>query len=210
MVMLEDDISADLDVAMSVRRDNIPGKRTPDGILTRLANTALGRILKEIETRADPQTIDFGFMLLTLSENAVTGISKAIELTARKARQDGKSHDITVPLSEAATGLTVHCNNDPFSLAVARLRGHCEMRKYTQKADTWFGICLHPVDASLRFGLTLDYEWKPSVKLDAIKRNLPKPENFANVIGSEKKRKIGRNDPCPCGSGLKYKKCCLN
>ena len=23
------------------------------------------------------------------------------------------------------------------------------------------------------------------------------------------KKKIGRNDLCPCGSGLKYKKCCL-
>ena len=23
-------------------------------------------------------------------------------------------------------------------------------------------------------------------------------------------RKVGRNDPCPCGSGKKYKKCCLN
>ena len=23
-----------------------------------------------------------------------------------------------------------------------------------------------------------------------------------------KERKVGRNDPCPCGSGLKYKKCC--
>jgi yecA family protein len=22
--------------------------------------------------------------------------------------------------------------------------------------------------------------------------------------------KVGRNDPCPCGSGSKYKKCCLN
>ena len=22
--------------------------------------------------------------------------------------------------------------------------------------------------------------------------------------------KIGRNQPCPCGSGKKYKKCCLN
>jgi hypothetical protein len=22
--------------------------------------------------------------------------------------------------------------------------------------------------------------------------------------------KVGRNDPCPCGSGRKYKKCCLN
>lgn len=25
-----------------------------------------------------------------------------------------------------------------------------------------------------------------------------------------KAKKIGRNDPCPCGSGKKYKKCCLN
>ena len=23
-------------------------------------------------------------------------------------------------------------------------------------------------------------------------------------------KKIGRNDPCPCGSGKKYKQCCLN
>jgi preprotein translocase subunit SecA len=24
----------------------------------------------------------------------------------------------------------------------------------------------------------------------------------------KKDRKVGRNDPCPCGSGKKYKKCC--
>jgi preprotein translocase subunit SecA len=23
-------------------------------------------------------------------------------------------------------------------------------------------------------------------------------------------KKVARNDPCPCGSGKKYKKCCLN
>ena len=28
------------------------------------------------------------------------------------------------------------------------------------------------------------------------------------VVRSEPK--VGRNDPCPCGSGLKYKKCCLD
>jgi uncharacterized protein YecA (UPF0149 family) len=22
------------------------------------------------------------------------------------------------------------------------------------------------------------------------------------------RKKVGRNDPCPCGSGKKYKKCC--
>ncbi|MGI6728301.1 MAG: YecA family protein [Anaerovoracaceae bacterium] len=37
-------------------------------------------------------------------------------------------------------------------------------------------------------------------------------EKFSVVEGShkgKKKKKIGRNDPCPCGSGKKYKKCCL-
>ena len=32
-----------------------------------------------------------------------------------------------------------------------------------------------------------------------------------NIITETVKRdgeKIGRNDPCPCGSGKKYKKCC--
>ena len=26
----------------------------------------------------------------------------------------------------------------------------------------------------------------------------------------KKKIKVGRNDPCPCGSGKKYKNCCLD
>jgi uncharacterized protein YecA (UPF0149 family) len=23
-------------------------------------------------------------------------------------------------------------------------------------------------------------------------------------------KQVGRNDPCPCGSGKKFKKCCMN
>jgi methionyl aminopeptidase len=29
------------------------------------------------------------------------------------------------------------------------------------------------------------------------------------MLMENNKLKVGRNDPCPCGSGLKYKKCCL-
>ena len=29
------------------------------------------------------------------------------------------------------------------------------------------------------------------------------------LAGPIKSQKIGRNDPCPCGSGKKYKKCCM-
>jgi uncharacterized protein YecA (UPF0149 family) len=35
---------------------------------------------------------------------------------------------------------------------------------------------------------------------------------FSELLQKEKvaiaASKVGRNDPCPCGSGLKYKKCC--
>lgn len=51
-----------------------------------------------------------------------------------------------------------------------------------------------------------------------------KAASVENIVGAEqmptvrftkprpvvKDHKIGRNDPCPCGSGLKYKKCCFN
>ena len=32
----------------------------------------------------------------------------------------------------------------------------------------------------------------------------------SSIKEERKKSKIGRNDPCPCGSGKKYKNCCLN
>jgi len=35
-----------------------------------------------------------------------------------------------------------------------------------------------------------------------------RPRKTRTVI-RENNKKIGRNDPCPCGSGKKYKNCCL-
>ena len=35
-------------------------------------------------------------------------------------------------------------------------------------------------------------------------------KNRPGVTKKEKALKIGRNDPCPCGSGLKFKKCCFS
>jgi hypothetical protein len=34
------------------------------------------------------------------------------------------------------------------------------------------------------------------------------PQAMSNVIDLNTRRKVGRNDPCPCGSGKKHKKCC--
>jgi hypothetical protein len=39
---------------------------------------------------------------------------------------------------------------------------------------------------------------------------LPEESQHLPPARHNNKKKIGRNDPCPCGSGKKYKKCCLN
>jgi hypothetical protein len=44
----------------------------------------------------------------------------------------------------------------------------------------------------------LSGNWSPQPAVDRIPRN-----------ASPGRAKVGRNDPCPCGSGKKYKKCCL-
>jgi uncharacterized protein YchJ len=36
----------------------------------------------------------------------------------------------------------------------------------------------------------------------------PLPETELPIADTKHKKKVGRNDPCPCGSGKKYKKCC--
>lgn len=37
-----------------------------------------------------------------------------------------------------------------------------------------------------------------------------KPFSTSNIVPFTREAKVGRNEPCPCGSGKKYKKCCLD
>ena len=37
----------------------------------------------------------------------------------------------------------------------------------------------------------------------------PRMSNSDNMTVMYERPKTGRNEPCPCGSGLKYKKCCM-
>lgn len=48
-------------------------------------------------------------------------------------------------------------------------------------------------------------QWKDIYPEEELKK-LYKEQKESGTIRKEKK--IGRNDPCPCGSGKKYKKCC--
>jgi hypothetical protein len=211
-LVLDDDIATDLDIAMAARREGVPGHRTPPGILTHLSGTLLGRIVEQIEERSELGSIEVGLEILKLSGKSSNDLNLAIKKIAASAK-DGKQHDVTIATS-GESGLTIHCNDFLDEIAASELKRHCELRKYSQKAPKWFGLAIKPQSAEVRFGLMLHYPWKQDSEIDQAVAKMPKAQSLAAVRPFLKsraaKRKIGRNEQCPCGSGLKYKKCCLS
>jgi|SaaInlStandDraft_5_1057022.scaffolds.fasta_scaffold150899_1 hypothetical protein len=75
-----------------------------------------------------------------------------------------------------------------------------EFSKYASKASEWFGLCIDH-KKQWRFATGVSYEWKQHYGMDGA------VGEFKNI---REKSKTGRNDQCHCGSGIKYKKCCLS
>jgi len=103
-------------------------------------------------------------------------------------------------------------------LSLDHLKEGIGLRGYGQK---------DPLREYQRESFDLFVDMLDRVKLDTIKKmyavqpakeeyvdyDYDEPVMFMNRGGEaatveEKEKKIGRNDPCPCGSGKKYKKCC--
>ncbi len=209
MLHLNDDFCAVLDVAMMTRREGLPGKETPEGILTLISNTSFGHLIRQIEEKDDAAVINLGFMLLTVNEETVHTISNGINDISRKVLEDSQPHDITIGFGNSKTGLTIHCNRYSQEIGIRALERHCHRRKYLQKADSWFGICIEPFLMHLRFGVNLEFPWEYSEEMDKAVKDFSKNKQILNLHTQVKaKKKIGRNKPCPCGSGKKYKKCC--
>jgi preprotein translocase subunit SecA len=100
--------------------------------------------------------------------------------------------------------------------AMEQLRDGISLRAYGQQ---------DPVQAYTMEGYDMFVELIRNIKEDTVRfiynvntANMPKREKVAEPVVTNheegvrkpivKEDKIGRNDPCPCGSGKKYKKCC--
>lgn len=213
-VILEDSIAQDLDTAMLVRRDNQPGDDTPVGILTKMRGTRYERLIKEIETKADPATLELGFHLLSMNEDSCVNVHRVLETITRQTQFDGKRHDVTLASSTPPPcGVSFHCNPTPSLEAIAVLEAHCAKRKYRQRAAQWFGVSVNP-NSEIQFGVTLDFPWEASDEMERLTADMKPASQVSDVLPQVPRKgnntKLGRNEPCPCGSGRKYKRCCLS
>ncbi|WP_334183852.1 MULTISPECIES: SEC-C metal-binding domain-containing protein [Sphingomonadaceae] len=69
-------------------------------------------------------------------------------------------------------------------------------------------LCRQDAEAHTRRGGSLGYRRADLIPIWVEMLHRRRLENDPHRPSSIKRQKIGRNDPCPCGSGRKYKKCC--
>ena len=91
------------------------------------------------------------------------------------------------------------------------LRGYAQedpLRAYTMEGFELFDSMLQKIDKDITIFL-LKAEIRQNVERKAVsKKQITNESDDTAKRTPKKSKKIGRNDPCPCGSGKKYKQCC--
>ena len=91
------------------------------------------------------------------------------------------------------------------------LRGYAQenpLRAYTAEGYEMFDNLLDIIDANItRFLIKAEIRQNIERK-QVIKGQAVENPNKVKKATPKRVKKIGRNEPCPCGSGKKYKNCC--
>ena len=92
------------------------------------------------------------------------------------------------------------------------LRGYAQdnpLRAYTMEGNDLFDAMLQKIDRDVSIFL-LRAEIRQNIERKEVVKNKHTNEDKSEAKKQTPKRvkKVGRNDPCPCGSGKKYKQCC--
>jgi uncharacterized protein len=122
-----------------------------------------------------------------------TPLVELLESPAQRAF--GKAKLDTLPRSCRECAVRAMCN------------GGCPKNRFLQTPEGEAGLnylCL-----GYKHFFTHCRSWVEEVATEWRRQNPEQQIPTAQVTSSAASPKVGRNDPCPCGSGLKYKKCCM-
>lgn len=107
---------------------------------------------------------------------------------------------------------TEHINTMSHLLEGITLRQYAQdnpLRAYTQEGYELFDRMLQNIDQNVTLYL-LRAEIRQNIERKEVAKNKVTNDSSEPLKKApiKSKKKVGRNDPCPCGSGKKYKQCC--
>jgi SEC-C motif len=163
----------------------------------------LTEVLRELRLREDDASRWIAFALLDLSPGAVSQLEKDLAEVRRHAEPGTRLPRAILKDGDVAVSI-IACNG----LSAEELHRQAVLRinleKYRLRTSASLLIAIDVLDQNqpFEFALWAEGPWKYE-------------EIFEKLLADDKPTAIisdhvpGRNEPCPCGSGKKFKKCCL-
>lgn len=133
-------------------------------------------------------------------------VEKLVEFAAR-SREKAEFDDFSVRNRQANAAMTFFFYPRFDARKLENMRHHSQILKYHHKLDEY---ALFTVDTSKSGWTGLDFEifrYKWAHDPD-MAENVKRLRTWRVQRHRQTRGQIGRNEPCPCGSGKKYKKCC--
>ena len=123
----------------------------------------------------------------------------------------GKDFEKAISLRVIDTHWMEHINSMSILMEGIQLRGYGQenpLREYTKEGSDMFTDMLKVIDKEITLYL-LKAEIRQNVEAKKVVEGTAENRETKEAKKQPKKVvKVGRNDPCPCGSGKKYKNCC--
>ncbi len=191
-----------IDANFQVERGSVPRTDAAGKLHSQWKNDEFTRLVDRAKSTGDPGFTDVVFFLYDLAGKGADDLVELLKLTKRKAATDHGSHDARLLFSGIRSGITILA--EPSSPAALRrkLLPLAKIAKYKSRADVWLALgCVATSDNLVDAMAFAKFEWTPDTELEELAGHL------RGKMMSLSGRKIGRNEPCPCGSGKKFKRC---
>ena len=159
--------------------------------------------VKDIEGLSDSEVIDLlSKKVIEEYENKLKGIPQEVTNEFEKV----------ITLQVLDNYWMEHINTMSHLREGIHLRGYAQedpLRAYTIEGFDMFDSMLQKIDKDVAIFL-LKAEIRQNIERKEPSKKMITNDSEASEIKKKpvRKQKIGRNDPCPCGSGKKYKQCC--
>jgi hypothetical protein len=201
--ILDNSFSQLVDANFQVVRGSVPLTHAADKLRSKWKNDEFQELIDQIKSTAEPRFTDVVFFLYDLAGEGADDLIHLLKLTKRKAATDQRSHDARLLFSGTCGGITILCEpGSPLALR-KKLLPLAEIAKYKSKADTWLALgCVATSNRLMDAMVFADYEWRADPELEKLAAHL------RGRVMTPSGGKIGRNQPCPCESGKKFKHCC--
>jgi hypothetical protein len=194
-----------IDVHFPSVRGYAPKTNSIQKLYTKWSNPDFREMVEQLKKSKQPGLTDAIFYLFDLAGKGADQFINEVKALKKRCLRESKSLRFHITTNEGNSVICYVCDFQNSDRLFRHLTEYCVVKKYQMKAGLCLGFAAM-ANSSRNFELVMcsNGPWKHDPQLEKLAN---KYYTKSTPINLKTRKKVGRNDPCPCGSGKKYKKC---